>query len=183
MDYHRYDDHNKLTIKENELSELILKFSKEHLRQRKGSLIYPPSLYYVFLNYEKKKGYKGIENIDINKALKIFEEYIFKEKPEYIEYYEKKCFVDWEYFNIDCPKGITIRIDIKLKKYFENGIMRSPSSFLNRDELIQKTGDWFYSKTGKKINKKIILEEFNKFAKCELSLQNSNIGYRGFKFN
>jgi hypothetical protein len=159
----------------NDLNDKILLFAKDHLREYKGSLIYPPSLFYVFINYINKQN----ENIDMNYVIGIFKNKVFKKEPEYIEYYEKKCFVDWTYFNIKCPKEITIRSDVKLKKYFGNNIAVDKGSFLRRDELILTVQDWYFCKTGKKINQQLIIDEFNKFFGITPQLIKNSIGYKG----
>jgi hypothetical protein len=160
-----------------DLEESIISFADKHLRECKGSLIYPPSLFYVFINYTNKQN----ENIDMNYVIKIFRDKIFKKDPEYIEFYEKKCFVDWTYFDIKCPKEISIRTDIKLKKFFGSNIITNKEAFLKRDELILTTQDWYFCKTGKKINKQIIMDEFNKYFNVNPQLFKNSIGYKGLE--
>lgn len=205
QDQHKQELHKQeINITDEQLKNHVLVFANDHLKPSNGALIYPPSLCCVFVNYvntiagtniqihgkecddDNNNVHNKFDTELFNKITNLFEIEIFKAKPEYIAFYEKKCYTGWDYFNISHPKYIAVRSDIKIKNFLNTHIITStPDHFINKTALRNKCKEWFLTETGKNASQQTIkkyVEMFFNDLSVEPKLFGNKIGYQGFEY-
>jgi hypothetical protein len=164
-------------------------FAKKYLKRRPEALILPASLYCVFVKFFNKENgtnYKLFEEYDslnIDNVINIFKD-LLKQKPVYISYYEKECFVGWEFtYDIEHPKYITIRRDLKIKKFLDKYVKTTgiKNDFITQDELIKKIIEFFYKETGINILRGAVIKYIQKLFQAKTVINGNFIGYQGYK--